>query len=159
MKIAFFTDCYLDLTGGITSSIKAQKFALEKNGHTVYIFSTGFKKTKRKLKNLANQNVFEVPSCKLFFRGLTPVSRRPKIIEKWILKNHPEIKDFDIFYIHYESGCSITGLRLAKQLGIPSIQVMHGREDMGETNIIPRGFRTIIAALLNWFHSYVFYII
>lgn len=154
MKIAFFTDCYLDLTGGITSSIKAQKFALEKNGHTVYIFSTGFKKTKRKLKNLANQNVFEVPSCKLFFRGLTPVSRRPKIIEKWILKNHPEIKDFDIFYIHYESGCSITGLRLAKQLGIPSIQVMHGREDMGETNIIPRGFRTIIAALLNWLHSW-----
>lgn len=154
MKIAFFTDCFLDLTGGITSSIKAQKTALEKNGHTVYIFSTGFPKSTKNLKKLASQNIFQVPSCKLFFRGLTPVSRRPKIIEKWLLKNHPEIKNFDIFYIHYESGCSIAGLRLAKKLSIPTVQVMHGREDMGESNIIPFGFRTMVATLLNWFHSW-----
>ena len=46
MKIAFFSDCYLDLTGGIKSSIDAQKSALEQNGHTVYIFSTSYPKTK-----------------------------------------------------------------------------------------------------------------
>ena len=154
MKIAFFSDCYLDLTGGITSSINAQKAALEKAGHTVYIFSTGYPKPAKKLKELANQNIFQVPSCKYFFRGLTPVSRRPKIIEKWLLKTHPEIKDFDIYYIHYESGCSIAGLHLAKKSNIPSIQVMHGREDMGVTNIIPFGFRTIVATLLNLFHSW-----
>ncbi len=154
MKIAFFSDCYLDLTGGIKTSIDAQKAALEKDGHTVYVFSTGFPKSKAELEKLAKQNIFQVPSCKLFFLGLTPVSRHPKIIEKWLLKNHPEIKNFDIFYIHYESGCSIAGLRLAKKLKIPSIQVMHGREDMGEGNIIPFGFRTIVAILLNWFHSW-----
>ena len=154
MKIAFFTDCYLDLTGGITSSINAQKSALEKDGHTVYIFSTGFPRSKQKLQKLARQNIFMVPSCRLFFRGLTPISRRPSIIEKWLIKNHPEIKDFDIFYVHYEAGCSIAGLRLAKKLNIPSVQVMHGREDMGETNIIPHGLRTIVATLLNWFHSW-----
>ena len=154
MKIAFFTDCFLDLTGGITSSIKAQKTALEKNGHTVYVFSTGFPKSTKDLKELANQNIFQVPSCKLFFRGLTPVSRRPNIIEKWLLENHPEIKDFDIFYIHYEAGCSIAGLRLSKKFNIPTVQVMHGREDMGESNIIPYGFRTIVAFFLNWFHSW-----
>ena len=154
MKIAFFSDCYLDLTGGITSSINAQKSALEQNGHTVYIFTTGYPKSNQELKKLAAQNIFVVPSCKLFFRGLTPISRRPGIIEKWLLKNHPEIKDFDVFYIHYESGCSIAGLRLGKKLNIPTIQVMHGREDVGEANIIPRGFRTIVACLLNWFHSW-----
>ena len=37
---------------------------------------------------------------------------------------------------------------------IPTIQVMHGREDMGESNIIPYGFRTIVASALNWFHSW-----
>jgi glycosyltransferase involved in cell wall biosynthesis len=31
---------------------------------------------------------------------------------------------------------------------------MHGREDMGVSTIIPRGFRTIVATLLNWFHSW-----
>ena len=121
MKIAFFSDCYLDLTGGIKTSIDAQKVALEKNGHTVYIFSTGFPKNNKELKKLAEKNIFQVPSCRLFFRGLTPVSRRPKIIEKWLLKKYPEIKDFDVFYVHYEGGCSIAGLRLARRLKIPSV--------------------------------------
>ncbi len=154
MKIAFFSDCYLDLTGGIVSSINAQKKALENNGHEVYVFSTSYPKTKKELEKLAEQNIFPVPSCKIFFRGLTPVSRRPKIIERWLLKTHPEIKDFDIYYIHYESGCSIAGLRLGKKLKIPTIQVMHGREDMGEASLIPFGLRTIVASALNWFHSW-----
>ena len=154
MKIAFFSDCYLDLTGGIVSSINAQKTELEKLGHVVYVFSTGFPRSDEELKKLAKKNIFQVPSCKLFFRGLAPISRRPKIIEKWLLKVHPEIKDFDVFYVHYESGCSIAGLRLAKALNIPTVQVMHGREDMGETHIIPFGFRTVVAFLLNWFHSW-----
>ena len=154
MKIAFFSDCYLDLTGGIKSSIDAQKAALEKDGHTVYIFSSSFPKTKEQLDEMAKNHIFPAPSCRWAFRGLTPVSRRPRIIEKWLMKNFPEIKDFDVFYVHYESGCSIAGLRLAKKLKIPSVQVMHGREDMGEGNIIPFGFRTIVAILLNWFHSW-----
>ena len=154
MKIAIFSDCYLDLTGGIVSSINAQKAALEKNGHTVYVFSTGYPKTNSELKNLATQNIFQVPSCKLLFRGLTPISRRPKMIEKWLIKEHPEIKDFDIYYIHYESGCSIAGLRLGRKNHVPTVQVMHGREDMGEANIVPFGFRTLVATLLNWFHSW-----
>ena len=154
MKIAFFSDCYLDLTGGIVSSINAQKNELEKLGHTVYIFSAGFPRKETELKKLSKQNIYQVPSCKLFFRGLTPIARRPKIIEKWLLKKHPEIKDFDIFYVHYEAGCSIAGLRLAKELNIPSVQVMHGREDMGETHIIPFGFRTVVASFLNWVHSW-----
>lgn len=154
MKIAFFTDCYLDLTGGIRSSITAQKHALEKNGHEVYIFSTGYQKTEKELKNLKAQNIFQVPSCKYFFRGLTPVSRKPKIVEKWLASTHPEIKYFDIYYIHYESGCSIAGLKLAKKYHIPSVQVMHGREDEGESHIIPFGFRTIVAFFLNLFHSW-----
>lgn len=154
MKIAIFSDCYLDLTGGIVSSINAQKAELERLGHTVYVFSSGFPRPNKAFKKLASENIFQVPSCKICFRGLTPVSRRPKIIERWLLKNHPEIKNFDIYYVHYESGCSIAGLRLAKKFKIPSIQVMHGREDMGETHIIPFGFRTFVATMLNWFHSW-----
>jgi len=154
MKIAIFSDCYLDLTGGIVQVINSQKAELEKLGHTVYIFSTGYPKSPETLTKLARQHIFQVPSCQLFFKGLTPVSRRPHIVERWLLKNHPELQDFDIFYVHYESGCSIAGLRLARQFKIPSIQMMHGREDVGEASIIPRGFRTLVAQLLNWFHSW-----
>ncbi len=136
------------------SSINAQKAALEARGHTVYIFSTGFPRSKAQLAELASQNIFLVPSCKLFFRGLTPVSRRPKIIERWLLKTHPELRSFDVFYVHYEAGCSIAALRLARTLKIPSVQVMHGREDMGETNLIPFGLRTFVACALNSMHSW-----
>ena len=154
MKIAFFSDCYLDLTGGIVSSINAQKAALEQNGHTVYIFSSGYPRSRDELQKLAKDHIYQVPSCKYCFKPLTPVSRRPKIIEDWLISTHPELKEFDVFYIHYESGCSIAGLRLGKKLIIPTVQVMHGREDMGEANLIPFGCRTIVAALLNWFHSW-----
>ena len=52
MKIAIFTDCYLDLIGGIASSIEAQKTALENRGHTVYVFSTGFPRSSQELQKL-----------------------------------------------------------------------------------------------------------
>ena len=62
MKIAFFSDCYLDLTGGIVTSINAQKAALEAKGHTVYVFSTSYPKSETELNKLAQQNIFPVPS-------------------------------------------------------------------------------------------------
>lgn len=154
MKIAIFSDCFLDLTGGIVTSISAQKKALEKNGHTVYVFSSSYPKSTLELEKLQKQNIFPVKSCRIFGRGLTPIARRPGIIEKELLKTHPELKDFDVFYVHYEAGCSIAGLRLGRKLKIKTIQVMHGREDIGEQNLAPKGLKTIVAVLLNWFHSW-----
>ena len=154
MKIAIFSDCYLDLTGGIVSSINNQKEELERLGHTVYVFSSSYKKTPAEIKKLAQKRIYPVPSCRFFGRGLIPIARRPRIVERWLLKNHPEIKDCDAFYVHYEAGCSIAGLRLGRELGVRTVQVMHGREDMGEQVLVPRGLRTIVAVLLDWFHSW-----
>ena len=154
MKIAFFSDCYLDLTGGIVTTITAQKKELEKRGHTVYVFSSSYPKSPEERQKLAKENIFPVKSCRFVGRGLTPIARRPKIIERQLEKEHPELKDFDVFYVHYEAGCSIAGLRLGKKYQIKTIQVMHGREDIGEQNLIPAGLRTITALLLNWFHSW-----
>lgn len=154
MKIAIFSDCYLDLTGGIVTNINADKAELEKRGHTVYIFSSAYPRSKKKLEQLAKKHIYPVKSCRIFGRGLTPIARRPKVIEKSLKKTHPELKNFDIFYVHYEAGCSIAGLRLAKEFKIPSVQVMHGREDVGEEKLIPKGLRTFVAASLNLFHSW-----
>lgn len=154
MKIAFFSDCFLDLTGGIVTTIYAQKKELEKRGHTVYVFSSSYPKSPKEKAELKKSNIFPVKSCHVWGRGLTPIARKPHLIEKEILKDHPEIKDFDVFYVHYEAGCSIAGLRLGKKLNIKTIQVMHGREDIGEQHLVPKGFKTIVATLLNWFHSW-----
>lgn len=154
MKIAIFSDCYLDLTGGIVTAINTEKQELERRGHTVSVFSSAYPKSAAEQKKLAKSHIYPVPSCHLLGRGVTPIARRPRIIEKWLLATHPELKDYDIFYVHYEAGCSIAGLRLGRQLHIPTVQVMHGREDRGEELIIPYGFRTIVATLLNWVHSW-----
>lgn len=154
MKIAIFSDCYLDLTGGIVSVINTDKAELERRGHEVYVFSSAYPRSAAEVKKLAKNHIFPVPSCRVFGRGLTPIARRPRIIEKFLLKNFPELKDFDVFYVHYEAGCSIAGLRLAKKMNIPSVQVMHGREDVGEEKLIPLGLRTFVAFCLNLFHSW-----
>ena len=154
MKIAIFSDCYLDLTGGIVTTINAEKKELEARGHTVYIFSSAYPKSEKEKQTLAKEHIFPIKSCRVLGRGLTPIARRPKIIERQLEKNYPELKNFDIFYIHYEAGCSIAGIRLAKKYHVPVIQVMHGREDVGEENLIPYGFRTFVAILLNMFHSW-----
>ena len=154
MKIAIFSDCYLDLTGGIVSTINIEKVALEQRGHTVEVFSSAYPRSASEIKKLAKNHIYPVPSCKYIGRGLTPIARRPRIIEKWLLKNHPEIKNYDIYYIHYEAGCSIAGIRLAQKYHIPAVQVMHGREDVGEEKLVPFGLRTIVATLLDWFHSW-----
>lgn len=154
MKIAIFTDCYLDLSGGIVTVINAEKKELERRGHTVYVFSSAYPRSDKEKAKLAKDHIYPVPTCKVFGRGAAPIARRPAKIEKWLTKTHPELKTFDIFYVHYEAGCSIAGLRLGKRLNIPTVQVMHGREDMGEALIIPLGFRTLVAAALNLFHSW-----
>ena len=113
MKIAIFSDVYLDVPGGIVSSINAQKEGLEKAGHEVVIFSPGFAGRKRE------PGVYVVPTCKVLRLNKAPVAHRPGIVEKWILKQFPDFgKEFDLVHVHYEAGCSIAGMRLAKKYGI-----------------------------------------
>lgn len=154
MKIAFFSDCYLDLTGGIVTSINAEKAELEKRGHTVYVFSSAYPRSQSELAKLRKSHIFPVPSHPRFLRGITPLAYNPKRLLPWLKQNFPELASFDIFYVHYEASCSIAGLLLAKEYGIPSVQVMHGREDVGEENIIPLGLRTLVATFMNLAHAH-----
>ena len=115
MKIAFFTDAYLDITGGVRTAVEAQKKTLEALGHTVYLFSPGFKRSDAKLKQLAKENFFIVPTCRLFIRGVLPTARRPHLVEKWILKQHPEEDRETDFCI----------LRRQKQKAVNALLLMH----------------------------------
>ena len=139
MKIAIFTDVFLDISGGIVTSIRAQKNQLEKMGHTVYLFTPAFHRSDKEINELAKKNIFIVPTCRVI-RPTIPIARRPAIIEKWVLKNFPEVLDFDVFHVHYEAGCSIAGIRLAKKNKIRLVQTMHGREDVGVEDLIPAPF-------------------
>lgn len=156
LRIAIFTDVFLGIPGGIPSSIRAQKAALESLGHQVTIFCPG---TQQDFKNPLSQfganhdpNIILVPTAKFLVNG-APFSKWTKEVVRFIEQKYPNLtKSFDLFHIHYEATTSMAGLILAKKYHIKTIQTMHGREDMAITINVPHPFKTIAATGINLIH-------
>ena len=147
MKIAVFTDLYLEIAGGIPSSISAQKKELEKLGHEVVVFCPGFKKPSEK-------NVVVLPTSKSIKINGAPTTKWPGKVIKFIEKNYPNFgTDFDLIHSHYEAGASIAAVILARKYGLPLVQTMHGREDMAIAVNVPHPFKTFAGWALNRIHG------
>lgn len=146
MKIAVFTDVYTPwTTGGIVSSIVAQKAELERLGHEVTVFCPGF--------NAREKGVVTVPTHKLIKINDAPFAMRPTKVEAYILQKYADFAKFDVVHVHYEASCSLAGVRLARRFGIPLVQTMHGREDMAIAVNVPHPLKYIVATLLNTMHG------
>lgn len=156
LRIAIFTDVFLGIPGGIPSSIRAQKTALESLGHQVAIFCPG---TQQDFENPLSQfganhdpNIILVPTAKFLVNG-APFSKWTKYVMRFIEKKYPNLAEaFDLFHIHYEATTSMAGLILAKKYHIKTIQTMHGREDMAIAINVPHPFKTIAATGINLIH-------
>ena len=147
MRIAVFTDIYAPwATGGIVSSIQAQKRELEKLGHSVVVFCPGF--------DSDDPTVVTVPTFKWLKINETAVARTPQEIETAILDQRPEFgREFDLVHAHYEAACSIAGIRLARRFGLPVVQTMHGREDMAIAVNVAPALRFGVAEALDLLHA------
>lgn len=147
MRIAVFTDIYAPwATGGIVSSIQAQKRELEKLGHTVVVFCPGF--------DSDDPTVVTVPTFRWLKINETAVARTPQEIETAILDQRPEFgREFDLVHAHYEAACSIAGIRLARRFGLPVVQTMHGREDMAIAVNVAPALRFGVAEALDLLHA------
>ena len=148
MRIALFTDIYLDIPGGIPSSIKAQKSALQKLGYQVTIFCPGGQ------TNNTEKDLYIVPTHRLLRPNQAPLAKRPKKILHSIKKEYPVFSDyFDLVHVHYEASCSIAGVKLAKEYKLKLIQTMHGREDIAINANLSAPTKYLVAKLLNIMHS------
>ena len=156
LRIAIFTDVFLGIPGGIPSSIRAQKTALESLGHQVTIFCPG---TQQDFENPLSQfganhdpNIILVPTAKFLVNG-APFSKWIKYVTRFIEQKYPNLAEtFDLFHVHYEATTSMAGLLLAKKYGIKVIQTMHGREDMAIAINVPHPFKTLAATGINLIH-------
>ena len=156
LRIAIFTDVFLGIPGGIPSSIRAQKTALESLGHQVTIFCPG---TQQDFENPLSQfganhdpNIILVPTAKFLING-APFSKWTKYVTRFIEQKYPNLAEtFDLFHVHYEATTSMAGLLLAKKYGIKVIQTMHGREDMAIAINVPHPFKTLAATGINLIH-------
>lgn len=156
LRIAIFTDVFLGIPGGIPSSIRAQKTALESLGHQVTIFCPG---TQQDFENPLSQfganhdpNIILVPTAKFLVNG-APFSKWTKYVTRFIEQKYPNLAEtFDLFHVHYEATTSMASLLLAKKYGIKVIQTMHGREDMAIAINVPHPFKTLAATGINLIH-------
>ncbi|MBR0460820.1 glycosyltransferase [Candidatus Saccharibacteria bacterium] len=153
MKIAVFTDAYLEVASGIASSIRAQKQDLERLGHEVVLFCPGLKGSVAKLPAKERKNVIVVPTCRVWHFGGVPMARNPETVKQFILEKYPNFAQFDIVHVHYEAGCSLAGVMLARQFKVPLVQTMHGREDSAIAVNVPHPFKAFVATILNWAHA------
>lgn len=146
MKIAIFTDIYAPWgDGGIAASVKAQKDALLDLGHDVTVFCPGF--------NAQERGVVNVPTHPRLTVNNTAMAKRPAEIRRFVLKKFPDFKDFEVVHAHYEMACSMAGMQLAREFGIPLVQTMHGREDMAIEMNVPAPFKLPAAAGLKYAHA------
>ncbi|MBW8452629.1 MULTISPECIES: glycosyltransferase family 4 protein [Lactobacillus] len=118
MNIGLFTDTYFPQLSGVATSIQTLKNALEKNGHSVFIFTT----TDPHLgKGTIEPNVFRVSSVpfvsftdrRIAFRGLFQATKIAK-----------EVK-LDIVHTQTEFSMGMIGKYVAHSLGIPAIHTYH----------------------------------
>lgn len=146
MKIAIFTDIYAPWgSGGIASSIKAQKLELEKLGHEVVVFCPGF--------DAREKGVVNVPSHRWVRINNSVVAKRPTVVEKFVLEKFPNFAEFDVVHVHYEAMCSLAGVMLARRFGLPLVQTMHGREDMAIAVNVAHPWKYVTASWLNHMHA------
>lgn len=164
MRIAFFTDVFLEIPGGIPSSIKAQKAALESLGHHVTIFCPGWKKqqpgismnkqSRLSSSKKSDQDIVMVPTFKYLHPNGAPLAKSPTKIIKYINKLYPNFSSsFDLVHVHYEASCSIAGVKLAKKYHLKLVQTMHGREDIAIYTNVPTPLNYLVAPLLNFLHQ------
>ena len=146
MKIAIFTDIYAPWgSGGIASSVRAQKAELEKLGHEVTLFCPGEKAREK--------GVVTVPSHRRVRISGAIVAKRPKVVEEYVLEKFPDFASFDVVHVHYEASCSIAGVRLAKKFNLPLVQTQHGREDVAIAVNMPHPIKLLTAVTLNTAHG------
>lgn len=118
MNIGLFTDTYFPQISGVATSIHTLKSALEKQGHSVFIFTTT---DPHVAKGTIEPNVFRVGSVpfvsftdrRIAFRGLFQATKIAK-----------EVK-LDIVHTQTEFSMGLIGKYVARSLGIPAIHTYH----------------------------------
>jgi glycosyltransferase involved in cell wall biosynthesis len=148
MNIVVFTDFFLEVPGGIPTSIMGQKKQLEDLGHRVTVFCPGLKPSR-------DATVKVVPSFRWIHPGGCPISRRIRVVKRYVRRELKKLGTVDVIHVHHEATTSLAGIQLARELGIPYVQTMHGREDMALTATVWQPFAWILSCLVIWLHSTV----
>ena len=117
MRIGLFTDTYFPQVSGVATSIRTLKMELEKQGHSVFIFTT----TDKDVNRYEDWQIIRIPSVPFFafkdrrfaYRGF---SKALEIARQYQL---------DIIHTQTEFSLGLLGIWIARELKIPVIHTYH----------------------------------
>ena len=117
MRVGLFTDTYFPQVSGVATSIRTLKTELEKQGHTVFIFTT----TDKDVNRYEDWQIIRIPSVPFFafkdrrfaYRGF---SKALEIARQYQL---------DIIHTQTEFSLGLLGIWIARELKIPVIHTYH----------------------------------
>ena len=125
------TDYYLPTLGGVQTLVKAHKEALEQAGHQVTVFCPQHRNSQ-----LPDPTVVALPTSGVFRPDGYPFTWSPQETTTFLAEQFTA-RSVDVVHVHSEMVAALGGLLAARQLGIPSVQTMHGRVDVYTKNVLP----------------------
>ncbi|MFH0817276.1 MAG: glycosyltransferase [Candidatus Micrarchaeota archaeon] len=117
MKIAFFTDTYIPNRDGVVTSMLTTREYLEKNGHTVYIFTSGSRKAKQENKD---PNAFYYTSIPFRPYPDYRIALFPFLSERKVKK-----LGVDLIHCHGVATMGLAAALTAKRLKLPLVTTFH----------------------------------
>lgn len=129
MHIVMMTDYYLPTLGGVQTSIKAQKEALEALGHRVTILCPLHEPSQ-------DFSIIQLPTHPRLKPDGYPLAWPPKDLYAKTLSLLRQL-DPDVVHVHSEMFAALAGIKAAHTLGLPLVQTMHGRLDVYARQVFP----------------------
>lgn len=119
MNIAIFSDAYIPVKNGVTTSVVQLKEGLEKKGHNVIVITVDVPDYEEK-----DPNVYRLPSINASFGSGTD-ARLGFLFNYLPIIRFLKKKKIDIIHTHTEFTIALYGKRAAKKLKLPLVQSTH----------------------------------
>lgn len=147
MKIAYFTDTYAPEINGVTNTLDYLTFYLRNREIGYLVFAPGYSSGE------AEEGERDI----MRFKGFRPIVNPPS---RLAFPNHQQVlhalSDFkpDVVHITTELGIGYSGLRAARELGIPVVMSYHTNFDQYLSCYNFGKLEQIYWKCMAWFHSF-----
>lgn len=142
VQIALVTDYYLPTLGGVQTAVKALREGLERAGHEVTVCCPADGPSE-------DPGVVTLPISSVFRPDGYPFAWPPARVRAR-LREEFAARGVEVVHTHSEMFAALSGIRVARELGLPVVHTMHGRIDVFTASVLP--LPAVTTSILAWLH-------
>ncbi len=142
MRVALVTDYYLPTLGGVQTAVKALREGLRRAGHEVTVCCPADEPS-------TDPGIVTLPISGTFRPDGYPFAWPPARVRAE-LRRELAARGVQVVHTHSEMFAALSGIRVARELGLPVVHTMHGRIDVYTASVLP--VPALTTPLLTWLH-------